>query len=148
MGRPRCMANPVAMATVGAVPIVRGLGYIIAECFPHWSISTDGVGPSFPFFSLTLMGLAWIALGVAWIVAMWNWPMLKIVAALAMGAYATWTVIYAVDLMVAPDIISLTGLAGYVAMIPIIATLAEAEMDNQARRILGLETHDRRGAKA
>ena len=145
MGRTPSLANPIAMTAVGVVPIVRGVGYVIVECFPDWSISVGGVGPSLPFFPLTLMGIAWITLGVLWFIAMWKCALIKLVAALTMGGYATWTIIYAVDLMVAPDIISLTSLAGYIAMIPLIATLAEAEMDQQARRSLGLDTDDGRG---
>lgn len=128
MGRPWHLVNPVALSAVALVPVVRGAGYLIADLAPRWGIAAE-VGPTIPALPLWVVGLVWIFLGVFMVSALWKWAWFKTASALAVGAYITWAILYAADLFLSPDIISITALASFVSMVPVIITLTGVELD-------------------
>lgn len=143
MGRPSQLDNPIALSAMSVVPIVRGTGYLIADLKPSWTISMANVGPDIPYLPLWLVGSAWVALGVFLVSTLWVWRWFRTAAALAVGAYITWAIIYVVDLFLSPDIVSITSLAGYIAMVPIIITLVGFEMDRYSVRDMDPAAQDR-----
>ena len=134
MGRPSQLANPVTIAAMGAVPVVRGLGYIIADLMPNRPFTGGDVGPYITFFPLWTMGVMWICIGLAMWASMWVWSWFKRTAALAVGAYITWSILYVMDLLVSPTIMTMTSLAGYLCSIAVIITLVGIELDRDYYR--------------
>lgn len=143
MGKPSQLTNPVALLAVSLVPVVRGACYLIADLLPDWSISRTDVGPSLPYLPLWAVGIAWLALGLFMVSTLWVWRWFRASAALAVGGYLTWAVLYGVDLVVAPDVMSITSLAGYLAMVPTIITLVGIELDRDSVRYMDPAVHDR-----
>ena len=60
---PLRLHNPIALAAVGGVGIVRGVAYIVSEYpLPEWL--GDDVGPGVPLIPLWLVGVVWLIAGV------------------------------------------------------------------------------------
>lgn len=118
------------------VPMVRGFGYIVDDLRPDWPVAVMDVGPSIPYLPLWAVGLAWAVLGVFMLSTLWFWRGFKLATALAVGAYVTWSILYVVDLFLSPDVVSITSLAGYMAMVPAIITLVGIEIDRDSERVM------------
>jgi len=72
---------------------------------------------------------------------LWFWRGFKLSTAMAVGAYVTWSILYVVDLFLSPDVVSITSLAGYVAMVPAIITLVGIEIDRDSQRVMDPDVH-------
>ena len=142
MGRPSQLTNPITLFAVSLVPVVRGTGYLIADLKPSWPISMVDVGPAIPYLPLWLVGAAWVVLGVYMVSSLWVWRWFRTAAAMAVGAYVTWAILYVVDLLLSPDVVSVTSLAGYIAMVPTIITLVGIEMDRHSVRNMNPAAQD------
>lgn len=142
MGHPSQLVNPVTLTLISAVPMVRGLGYIIVDLFPSWPISVESVGPSIPYLPLWLVGVMWMFLGLSMFASLWMWRLFKLSTALCVGMYITWSILYVMDLFLSPDVVSITSLASYIAMVPTIITLVGIEIDRESVRDLEVSVTD------
>ena len=134
MGRPSQLDNPITIAAVGAVSVVRGLGYIVADVFPNRPFTGGDVGPYITVFPLWTMGVMWLCIGLAMWASMWVWSWFKGAAALAVGGYATWSILYVMELLVSPTVMTMSSLAVYLCSIVVIITLVGIELDRDYYR--------------
>lgn len=143
MGRPSQLTNPVTLFAMSMVPMVRGAGYVITDLFPSWPIAVADTGPAIPYLPLWLVGVAWLGMGLFLVISLWVWQWLRAAAALAVGGYLTWALLYMLDLFLGPDVVSITSLAGYLATVPVIITLVGIELDRDSVRHMDPAVQDR-----
>lgn len=122
------LRNPIALISVGTVGVVRG-GVYLASHFPNPEWLGAEVGPSIPLFPLWTAGAAWLFAGLFLLVALVIPAWFKSAIALMVGLYVTWSIIYLTDLFLTPDLSSMVSLAIYLALVPVVLTLGQVEID-------------------
>lgn len=133
MGDPRKLRNPISLASLGGLAIVRGAAYLVAEAAPHPWVPSD-LGPALPLVPMWVPGVVWVALGVFLHLALFRWRWFRPAIALLTGAYITWAILFFSDIFITPDLVSIIRLASYIALVPVTITLGSIELDNNAAR--------------
>lgn len=124
MGSPRRMINPVSIAAVAGVSLVRGGSYIASGWI---ELAGTDVGPVFPYFPTAAMGAVWLFTGLFLLASMWKWSWFRLAISLQAGMYATWFLVSIMDIIMTPDWVSVISAAMYGALVPIAITLAGIE---------------------
>lgn len=137
MGNPRNLRNPVSIAAVATISVARGVSYLgshfSADDTPH--VFRD-VGPSLPFIPVVVVGVAWVAVGLFLGASMFRWRWFRVAASVTGGAYWTWAVVYAGDMVANFRWQSILSVAIYVGLFILTLTLAQDETtDCEARKI-------------
>lgn len=131
MADPRNLCNPLSLGAVAGLAIVRGATYLAQD----WGLvdwSSAPIGPSLPLVPMDAVGLAWLAGGLFLHAGMFYWRWFRPAVAILTALYLTWSILYITDLFISPDLPSLVGLAGYMAMVPVTITLGVIELENNA----------------
>lgn len=130
---PAKMANPMAMAAIGGVAIVRGLVSLCTASTPHLNY-----GPALPYLDGWAVGLAWLMAGLILHVSLWRREMFKTAVSMLVGCFTVWSILYACDLMIngltsGLDLANVVSLALYVCLVIVTITLADQEVEHQER---------------
>lgn len=123
----RSLHNPVSLAGVGGLAVVRGLAYIATgtAVFP---LNGYNNAPSLPGIGVAVVGVVWLFAGVFLWAGMVVRRAFTFSVAFMTGLYCTWVVLHAIDLFTAPDWDSILTLSVYALMIPVLITLAGNEV--------------------
>lgn len=123
----RSLHNPVSLAGVGGLAVVRGLAYM-ATGTGLLQLNGYNNAPSLPGIGVAVVGLVWLASGLFVWAGMAVRSLFTYSIALMTGLYCTWVVIHTIDLFTAPDWDSILGLSVYALMVPVLITLAGIEV--------------------
>lgn len=130
--------NPVSLAGVGGLAVVRGTGFI-ATGTGTLLLNGYNSAPSLPGVGVTAVGAVWVFVGLfLWLGMVWRRVFITAVALMG-GMYATWVVVHAMDLLTNPDWDSITGLMVYTVMVPVTLTLAAIEVAPPAEPSTGAD---------
>lgn len=129
MGSPRRMVNPLSIASLAGVSLIRGGVYVGSGWI---TLAGTDVGPIFPFFPTAVMGVVWLLTGLFLLASMWRWRWFRLAISLQAAMYATWFLVSIMDILITPDWVSVISMAVYGALVPITLTLAGIETTRPA----------------
>lgn len=137
MGSPIRLRNPIALTALSAVAIVRGVGYLTPHApFTLPPGTPPDPGPSLPGLPVTVAGVVWVIMGLFLLASLFRWRWFPLAAGLTAGAYATWTVVYALDAVVSGNLLGLVSAAVYICLGVCTLTLAQEEVQKPTSKHL------------
>lgn len=137
MGAPMRSRNPISLTTLAAVAIVRGVGYLTPYApFTLPPGTPTDPGPSLPGLPVGVAGVVWLIVGLFLLASLFRWRWFRMAAGLTAGAYATWTVVYVLDVMVTGNLLGLVSAAVYICLGVCTLTLAQEEVQKPTSKHL------------
>lgn len=130
--KPARFVNPVTLAALGGVGVVRGLSYVAAGDYGLLELEGHALAPSLPLIPLELAGVVWLIVGIFFWAGLAMPRLFKSGVAIMSGAYATWALLHIAGFYDGVDWGSLLSLAVYLFMIVATITLGTAEVAARA----------------